>query len=947
MSFNTHSFTKNKRDKTPSKISANISGRVSMSKPTHYLLGAALSVGLMASALSPSEAAMVKLGNVDVQIDTTVSVGATFLMSDREKQYLPLANGGPADISAYGSASAATKALVDEKKAGDHGALDDDGDFVNDSDEEVFNMRLGAAARGGGCNKGYGQYCQEIVARPNFDGSINTDDGRLNFDSGDLVSAPLKFTSEIEAGSGAWNAFARVTAFYDAILMDDGSFEREGGGLSDKGETLAGRDLRLLDAYLDYDGEVGNMPFLIRAGRQVINWGEATFIPGGNSAFSPIDVAAIRRPGAEIKEALLPVEALYGSIALTQDITLEAYVGGWDEFQLESGGTLFGGSDVFTPGSKGGNPHNVYYIGGGGFSGDKFACDGDTAFGTLGNPDGTLGNADDISYYLSSAQIIAAVKGIEGAVKCDGNPNLNPNRRWTVGQAEVERAKAGDTAIIRGLANDDGSESIGLAVRWYAENLNSTEFALYYQKIDSRLPYISFKTGKAGVRAGSISSQTSTVGRGAGITGCVGTLTNATILQAGTPGAKAYNPAYAAIELDDGKNILSNPAIQAVANTVAGSLGAFLNVVSKGAISTYTRSAPVGDNVAYFQETLCLLALGQRNGDATLGSGFDGVGQLHTGATNLAIAPNIGLFAEYPEVEVMGFSFNTTAFGWGVQGDFTFRPEMPLQFDTDSLTIASLFNNCAFTTVGVLEGIYQSGATYGNEASDSASLQDIGCTGADRYLQGYTTDHDAYTWDIGTTATFTRSNPVVSFLGADLGILLTEFQGVIAEDIEEMRGNTGGLINPDTGMYDDGRGITPLSNVCQGGSDLPLNGILSIDDRTVGDASTDADNNPKGYCRPTDSSWGAVLFAQLQYNNVFGTPFALRPTFVYSEGMEGYSPSPLGFWREGVGSTSIRLDASYLDALQFGVAYTDYQGDIDRTRNLDRNTLSLNVSYAF
>ena len=82
--------------------------------------------------------------------------------------------------------------------------------------------------------------------------------------------------------------------------MDDGSFER--GGLSDKGESRAGQNLYLLDAYLDYDGEVGDMPFTIRAGRQVINWGEATFIPGGNSAFSPIDVAAIRRPGAEIKE---------------------------------------------------------------------------------------------------------------------------------------------------------------------------------------------------------------------------------------------------------------------------------------------------------------------------------------------------------------------------------------------------------------------------------------------------------------------------------------------------------------------------------------------------------------------------------------------------------------------------------------------------------------------
>ena len=31
------------------------------------------------------------------------------------------------------------------------------------------------------------------------------------------------------------------------------------------------------------------------------------------------------------------------------------------------------------------------------------------------------------------------------------------------------------------------------------------------------------------------------------------------------------------------------------------------------------------------------------------------------------------LFAEYPEIEIIGFSFNTTILGWGVQGDFAYR----------------------------------------------------------------------------------------------------------------------------------------------------------------------------------------------------------------------------------------------------------------------------------
>ena len=106
----------------------------------------------------------------------------------------------------------------------------------------------------------------------------------------------------------------------------------------------------MLDAFVTVDGDAAGMPYMVRVGRQVINWGENTFIPGGNSSFNPIDVAALRRPGAEIKDALLPVEAIYGSLAVTDDLTLEAYYGGWDDYKLDAGGTLFGVSDTFTTG---------------------------------------------------------------------------------------------------------------------------------------------------------------------------------------------------------------------------------------------------------------------------------------------------------------------------------------------------------------------------------------------------------------------------------------------------------------------------------------------------------------------------------------------------------------------------------------------------------------------
>ena len=167
----------------------------------------------------------------------------------------------------------------------------------------------------------------------NYDGSINTDDGRLNFDKDDLIGGTFKVTTELEAQTGDFTFFARVNAFYDAILADDSSFARS-KPLKNANRAQA-YDVDMLDFYVDWSSEVANLPFTLRAGRQVINWGEATFILGGNSVFNPISVPAFRRPGSEIKEALLPVMAIYGSLSLPYDLTLEAYAGGWDSYDID------------------------------------------------------------------------------------------------------------------------------------------------------------------------------------------------------------------------------------------------------------------------------------------------------------------------------------------------------------------------------------------------------------------------------------------------------------------------------------------------------------------------------------------------------------------------------------------------------------------------------------
>ena len=264
------------------------------------------------------------------------------------------------------------------------------------------------------------------------------------------------------------------------------------------------------------------------------------------------------------------------------------------------------------------------------------------------------------------------------------------------------------------------------------------------------------------------------------------------------------------------------------------------------------------------------------------------------------------LFAEFPEIETTGLSFATTMFGWGVQGEVAYRDEMPLQLDTDAVYIATIAASCAWENFANVADVYY-------------TLQTIKtvCGQFDEVIHGYVKE-EVITYDIGTTATFTRSNPVISALGANIGILLTEF----------------GLINaPEIDKYREA-GQSRLASRCTSGSDLPLGGVFSLDPRRLSD------------CRPTEVSSGMLLFGQLQYNNVFGSAWSLSPTLVYREGLNGISPVAGGF-TEGVKTTSFRLDASLQSSLTASLGYVDYHGNKLLSPEVDRDTLSLNLSYAF
>lgn len=179
--------------------------------------------------------------------------------------------------------------------------------------------------------------------------SSTGDDGRLNFKRGETFSKIFKGVHDLELKYADSGAFFRGKYWYDFELKDESRLFKQ---ISDKGRSPAAKSsgFDLLDAFVYHNYDIADRPGHLRIGQQVVSWGESTFIGGGINAINPWDVAALRRPGAELKEGLVPVQMLFASQRLADNLNLEAfYQVKWEPYILDNCGTFFG-SDVAAPG---------------------------------------------------------------------------------------------------------------------------------------------------------------------------------------------------------------------------------------------------------------------------------------------------------------------------------------------------------------------------------------------------------------------------------------------------------------------------------------------------------------------------------------------------------------------------------------------------------------------
>ena len=467
--------------------------------------------------------------------------------------------------------------------------------------------------------------------------SANSNDGNLNYDRG-IVSNTSKFTTDLDLGYRNFGAFVRATGFID--------FENENGmrartPLSEEARDLVGQDLDLLDAYVTGAFDVGDAAVDLRVGRQVLNWGESTFITNGINAFNRFDVSKLRLPGSELREALAPIPMVSLSVAPTYNLSMEGfYQLDWEETVIDPVGSYFSTTDYVGAGAR------EVVIVHSDFEPLLGAAGSDVDLGFGFGPLTTAINQDLQNYTVVHPQLGSII------VPQPPQPELETDFMTVLRGPDRNPADAGQW---------------GLALRYLAEDLNETEFGLYFANYHSRLPLLGARTAPLdGIQAG-LAAAGAVVPR---TSATVAALTHV-VSQRVTAGVQAglIDPAAAQSIVQD-----------QVGAQVVGIAGAL-------ALDRYAETPDEHGNSGHF-------------------------------------------FHEYPEdVQLLGLSFNTAlgTSGWALQGDYALHLDAPLQRAERTLIeegLAPMIDglNLAIQAAGLAE-LAQGSATAAAAATDPLAAE--------------------------------------------------------------------------------------------------------------------------------------------------------------------------------------------------------------------------------
>jgi Protein of unknown function (DUF1302) len=406
----------------------------------------------------------------------------------------------------------------------------------------------------------------------------------------------------------------------------------------------------------------------------------------------------------------------------------------------------------------------------------------------------------------------------------------------------------------------DDSGQYGVAMRVFAPGLNDTEFGFYFMNYHSRLPVLSSQTGNAAgfTAAGTISAVTPNIigdvlGAGGDPTGAIAT----------------YTPVIG----------------QAAATAIAG--------------STAQAFAASGGDVAVASAT-----------------GAEVAGIYATDAFSKTARYQV----EYPEdIKLYGVSFNTLLQNSGValQGELSFRQDVPLQLDDLELLLATLEPLTILSGTGDPISQLTLDPTYSQ--FDTVTPFDINVLngGESVYIQGYER------FDV-SQAQMTATKLFGPIFGASQFAMVGE---VGMTHIHNM---------PDKeDMRLDGPG-TPVTGNSNHSLDKTIYPLAAHENKEAEPSSAFADA----------TSWGYRVVAKFDFNNAIGA-VTLSPRVAWSHDVHGTTPGPGGNFVDGRKAVTLGLGANYQNQWTADLSYTEYFGAGRYNLINDRDFLALNVKYSF
>tara|TARA_R110000787_G_scaffold6770_1_gene23468 strand:- start:4315 stop:6546 length:2232 start_codon:yes stop_codon:yes gene_type:complete len=364
-------------------------------------------IGVGITLTIPAQALNFEFGEAEISWNTKVTAGAAWRLEAR-------------DSGQIGKLNVPGQEYLCSNRGGDTSLGPYDDDCISLFGDPAPNQRL-------------------VDARGHYFGSLG-DDGNLNYDNGDLVSALIKINTQFTTSWRDFTLKLNYVGFYDEVNYNldvkhqNTQYQPGRESVSDSVKKRAGLKGEFREAFLLYNFEVGERFMSVSVGNQRLRWGEANLhLFNTLDTINPLDSILALQPGFDLSELAVPTGMVLFTTDVIDNVTAELlYQYDWDATRVQPSGTFFSSID----------------------------------------PAG-------ISNYRPVLSL--------GQFPEDPNDQFIPGQPFRTLSSSTRNSPLSESA--RAPSN---SGQFGARVNWYAEDFNDgTEFGFYFLNYHSRVPYFS------------------------------------------------------------------------------------------------------------------------------------------------------------------------------------------------------------------------------------------------------------------------------------------------------------------------------------------------------------------------------------------------------------------------------------------------------------------------